>query len=119
MSKWMYVLKNVLCIVYGGISGYITPWFLLLAFNFTDGIQNNPEGEWFVPFGVLVLVMLLMIDVWLVLRITMSKSTSKRQKALGLFLYVIAKAGGILAEQLSLQLFIECMKWKFEHQWLL
>ena len=118
MNKWTYVLKTALYIVYGGISGYITPWFLLLAFNFTDGIQNNPEGEWFVPFGVLVLVMLLMIDVWLALRITMSKSTSKRQKALRLFLYVIAKAGGILAEQLGLRLFIECILWKLEHQWL-
>ncbi len=118
MNKWKLGLKTALYIVYSGISGFFTPSFLLVTFNFTDGIQNNPEGEWFVPFGIFMLFIMLVIDIWIILRIVMSQGMDKRQKALTLSLFIIAKVGFTMLNQLDLQLFIECFRWKLEHQWL-
>ncbi len=118
MCKWKPIVKYLLYLVYGGVSGFLTPTFLLFAFNFSDGIQHNPEDEMFIPFGIAALVVLLMIDVWIVLRTVLSQSIDKCHKAVVLCLFWLVKIGFVLLNQLDVQLFTECFLWKLEHQWL-
>ncbi len=118
MNKIKRLIMPLLYLVYSGISGFLTPTFLLMAFNFMDGIKNNPEDEMFIPLGIFALVAVLVIDVWIVLRIILCQSTDKCQKIVVLSLFAIIKIGFILMEQLGLRLFIECFTWKLENQWL-
>lgn len=118
MNKLKPILKAILCMVYGGISGFFTPTFLLMAFNFMDGIKENPEDEMFIPFGIGILLAFLIVDIVIIVKTMLSKSITKGGKALIIALFIIIKAGSVMANQLGLQLFIECFQWKLEYQWL-
>jgi len=53
------------------IIGFLTttnfPYILALALNRTHGNGNNPDGEMFVPFGIIFLLVLIIINVIAVL----------------------------------------------------
>ncbi len=118
MNKIKPVLKALLYMVYGGISGFLTPMFLLMAFNFMDGIKENPEDEMFIPFGILMLLAFLIVDIVIIVKTVLSKSMTRVGKALTIALFVVAKVGLMMANQLDVKLFAECFQWKLEHQWL-
>ncbi len=111
MNTLTFTLKTIAHIVYGGISGFVTPLLLLVSFNFMHGVANNPDGEALVPFGVFGLLVIALVDIWIVLRTVLSQSKTRTQKWLMLSLFVLAKLVGLsMVEQNGLLNFIEYFK---------
>lgn len=116
MSKLKLCLKNVLYILYGGLSAFYTPTFLLISFNLMHGIANNPDGEVLVPFGVIALLTILIIDIGIIVKTVISKSMTKLEKVLTISLFVMAKIGGsLMLEKNDWGFFLECFQWKLTH----
>ena len=107
-------LKAVLYAVYGGVSAFYTPTFFLLAFNFMHGAVNNPDGEVLVPFGIGVLLAILILDMVIVLKTFMSQSLTAIEKWGLLSLFLIVKFAGIfMMEHNDLLFFVKCILQKF------
>ena len=56
MQKLKIILRTILCVVYGWLSGVCVPAFIAIAFNLTKGVGNNPDGIMFIPLGILLLL---------------------------------------------------------------
>lgn len=111
MNTLKFALKTVVQIVYGGVSGFVTPLLLLVSFNFMHGVANNPDGETFVPFGIISLLVIALVDIGIILRTVLSQSKTRTQKWLTLSLFILAKLVGLsFVEQNGLLNFIEYFK---------
>ena len=116
MSKCKFCVKLLLYIIYGGSSAFYTPTFLLMSFNFMHGIANNPDGEVLVPFGVFVLLFILIIDILIIAKTIMSKNMTIFEKTITISLFVIAIiVGSLLLEKNDWNFFLECFQWKLAH----
>ncbi len=108
MNTVKCILKHVLYVVYGGVSGFLTPLLLLVSFNFMHGVAHNPDGEILVPFGVFSLLVIFIADIFVVLRTLLSKRKMRAQKVLILTLFLLAKTAGLaMVEDNGLRNFIE------------
>ena len=111
MNTLKFALKTTVRIVYGGISGFVTPLLLLVSFNFMHGVANNPDGETLVPFGILGLLVIALVDIGNVLRTVLSQSMTRAQKWIAFSLFLLAKLIGLsFVEQNGLLNFIEYFK---------
>lgn len=113
MCKLKNLLKILLCIVYGFFSAYYTAAFLNVAFNFTHGAANNPDGTLSIPIGIVILLAILMIDIVIIVKTLKSSNMSKLEKALTISLFVVVKTIGLMMDQNGWKNFIHCFKWKF------
>ena len=63
------VLVNILL---GFLDAFFLPLLLMMAFNRLKGPVNNPDGEMFVPFGWLFLLLIpivfIAVNIWLIWR---------------------------------------------------
>ncbi len=113
MHKLKIILKNLLYIVFAFFSAYYIPSILSVAFNFTHGTANNPDGEVFVPIGIIILLTILMIDILLIVKTIKSNNMTKHKKVLTISIFVIVKIIGLMVDQDGWKNFLYCLKWTF------
>lgn len=113
MHKLKTIVKNFLYTVYGFFSAYYTASFLSVAFNFTHGAANNPDGELSIPIGIVILLTIITIDILIIVKTIKSSSMKKFEKVLTISLFVIVKITGLIVDQDGWRNFIHCFKWKF------
>ena len=113
MHKLKNLLKNLVFTLYGFFSAVCTPGFMDLAFNFTHGIGNNPEGTMFIPIGIAILLAILTIDILIIVKTIKSASMTKFEKVLTISLFIIVKIIGLMVDQNGWRNFIHCFKLKF------
>ncbi len=92
-------LKYLVCLTYSFISAMYTAGFLNLAFHFSHGIANNPDGVVGIPIGVLALLAFIAIDIVIVVKIVKSKAMVKPEKILFLWLFLLEKFLGFMVDQ--------------------
>ena len=98
---------------YGFFSALYTPSFLSVAFNFTHGAANNPDGELSIPIDIVILLTILMIDILIIVKTIKLTSITKLEKTLIISFFVIVKIIGLMMDQNGWRNFIHCFKWKF------
>ncbi len=113
MRKLKIILKTLLFMVYGFFSGLSTPYLLMVAFNFTHGIANNPDGEVCIPIGIAILLTILIIDILIIVKTVRSRSLTKFEKVVIISLFVIVKFVGLMVLQDEWRDFIEYFRRKF------
>ena len=109
MHKLKVLLKNLLYALYGYFSACYTPVFLGLAFNFTDGVQNNPEGAMFIPVGIIILLAVLIIDVLIVVKTIRSDDMTKLEKTLTILAFAVIKIIGLTVDRDGWRNFLHCL----------
>ena len=113
MSKIRFFIKSLLLIVYGGFSSIYMPSFLNVVFNFTHGVANNPDGTISIPFGIIILLVILTIDILIILKTFKSNNMTKLEKAIIFLLFITIKFIGLTVDKNGWSNFIDCFKWKF------
>lgn len=113
MHKLKTILKYLLCMSYGVFSSIYTPSFLSVAFNFTHGAANNPDGELSIPIGIVILLTIITIDILIIVKTIKSSGMTKFEKVLTISLFVIVKIIGLIVDQDGWKNFMHCFKWKF------
>ena len=113
MHNFSIMLKHLLYVAYGFFSACYTPVLLSIVFNFTHGVGNNPEGTMFIPFGIVILLAILTIDILIIAKTIKSNSMTKFEKVRTISLFVIVKFIGLMVDQNGWRNFIHCFKWKF------
>lgn len=113
MKKVKFILKNLLFIAYGFFCAYLTPSLLNTAFNFTKGISNNPEGAIFVPFGIIMLVAILAIDILIIIKTIKSKNMTVAEKVITITIFIVAKVIGLTLDKNGWNNFVKCFKWRY------
>lgn len=115
----MNILKKtagyVFCGGYMFGSTYMFPMFLLIAFNWADGICINPDGEMFIPIGVLLSLAVLVLDFLLIRKIVVSKTAKCAEKILLLVTLVALAAVATVCATREWKLFFHCAAWHLEH----
>ena len=84
-----------------------------VAFNFTHGAANNPDGELSIPIGIVILLTIITIDILIIVKTIKSSNMKKFEKVLTISLFVIVKITGLIVDQDGCRNFIHCFKWKF------
>ena len=113
MHKLKTILKYLLYMAYGVFSGIYTPVIISLTFNFMKGVGNNPEGTMFIPFGIAILLAIMVIDIAIIVKTIKSNNMTRLEKVLAVSLFVIAKFIGLMVDQNGWRNVIHCFKWKF------
>ncbi len=113
MCKLKIILKTLLCMAHGFFSGLSTPYLLMVAFNFTHGIANNPDGQLSIPIGVAILLTILIIDILIIVKAVRSRSLTKFEKVVIISLFVIVKFVGLMWDQDGWRHFTEYFRRKF------
>ena len=99
MQKLKNVLKTILCVVYGCLSGVYTPVFIAIAFNITKGVGNNPDGIMFIPVGIVILLAILIIDVLIIVKTIKNNKMTRMEKVIIISLFALAKIAGLMVDQ--------------------
>ena len=115
MSKAKFFLKYLLLLVYAGLSSLYTPSNLNIAFNFSHGIANNPDGIISVPIGIAIILTILTIDVLIVVKTAKSKNISKLKKVFFILSFIIIKIICLTLDQNGWRNFIYCLEFKLTH----
>lgn len=110
MPIFKIILKNLLIAIYGFISGLYLPSILSVAFNYTHGPVNNPDGEIFIPVGILILLTILVIDVLVIIRTIKSEKMTKHEKIITILVFISAKFIGLTQDQEGWRNFIYSLK---------
>ena len=63
VKRALYYVVSIVCVFF---SFYLLPGFLLIAFNYGKGIQNNEDGIMFIPFGFILLGLTILMNILLV-----------------------------------------------------
>lgn len=113
MNKLKAVLTNLFFTVYSFFSGFFIPILLNITFNFTKGICNNPEGVIFIPFGIVALLAILVIDLLIIVKTVKSKNMTVIEKVITITLFAVAKVTGLALNQNEWKIFVQCFKWKY------
>lgn len=113
MHKLKTILKYFLYMAYGVFSGIYTPVIISLAFNFMKGVGNNPEGTMFIPFGIAILLAIMVIDIAIIVKTIKSNNMTRLEKVFTVSLFVIVKFIGLMVDQNGWRNVIHCFKWKF------
>lgn len=77
--------------IHSVISGFFTPWLLMLSFNLSKGPVNNPEGVMFIPVGIIVLLAFLAIDILIIVKTVKSNNLSRTEKLILISAFIILK----------------------------
>ena len=99
MQKLKIILRNILCVVYGWLSGVYVPVFIAIAFNVTKGVGNNPDGIMFIPLGILLLLAIFIIDILIIVKTVKSNKMTRTEKVINLSLFVLARIAGLMVDQ--------------------
>lgn len=99
MHRIKIILTKLLIAVYGFISGLYTPSILSIAFNYSHGAVNNSDGVMFIPFGIVSLLVVLIIDILLVTRTVKSNNMTKIEKIITISIFFSAKIIGLMGDQ--------------------
>ena len=113
MHKLKTILKYLLYMIYGIITGIYTPVIISLAFNFMHGVGNNPDGIMFIPFGIAIILAVIAIDITIIVKTIKSNEMTRFEKMLVISLFVISKFIGLMVDQDGWRNVIECFKYKF------
>lgn len=108
-------LRSLLILVYGYLASYYFSGFLNVAFNFSKGIANNPDGVITVPIGILIVLVILLVNVLLVRYIFKSTGMSKIEKWVNIVLFALATAIGTYLTLYSWNTFFSCLLWHLTH----
>ena len=95
-KKVKFIFQELAVIAKGGIAGFFTPTFLLISFNFMHGPVNYPDGEMFVPLGIITLIAIAAVDVLIIVKTAKSKNMTRAKKIVLIATLVCAKAIGSL-----------------------
>ena len=99
MQKLKIILRTILCVVYGWLSGVCVPAFIAIAFNLTKGVGNNPDGIMFIPLGILLLLAIFIIDILIIVKTVKSNKMTRTEKVITLSLFVLARIAGLMVDQ--------------------
>ena len=115
----MQNLKKAICylfsLVYGVLAAYWFPVALLIAFNFTKGIANNPDGEIAIPFGILLGLFLLAGAVIFCICIIRAKLLRNAEKWICLALFALSIMVGTFFVLYVWEEFFYCLTWHINH----
>lgn len=102
-------LYTIFSVIFGFTSTYFLPLFLLVAFNYTKGIQNNEDGILFIPVGFFLIALTLLIDILLARKaFKMNRDDSRKRKWIIAGMIVIVLAS-VVAAFSAWQSFFECL----------
>ena len=104
-----FVLIYLLMLVYGFFSSLYFPGFLSVALNFTHGVGNNPDGEMLMPFGIVVILLILIIDAFIIIKTIKSTDKTKKEKVLTILIFVSVVIIGLLIDQHGWRNIINCI----------
>ena len=95
-------------IVYTVFSSYLFPGFLLIAFNYGKGIQNNEDGILCIPLGFVLVGLTVLLEVVLVRKALKMQQASRLEKVLVcVVLIAVLILSAILTAQ-TWRLFFRC-----------
>lgn len=115
MKNVKTVLRSLLILVYGTLVACYFPAFLNMAFNFSKGIANNPDGVITAPIGALIVLGILLVDVLLIRHTIKSPGMSKKEKWVNIVLFMLATAIGTYLTLYSWNTFFSCFLWLLAH----
>ncbi len=97
------ILFYVTSALYLFVSTFLLPEWFIWAFNYSKGIANNQDGIIFIPFGFVMIVLTILIDVLIV------KKAIKinKQNALGVTIIIVGLMIIIVVPTV-----INCSSWK-------
>ena len=91
MVKVKNFFKIIACLAYTFLSSYVFPTLLIIAFNFSHGIANNPDGELLMPFGAVSILTILFIDFLIKRKTVISNDKTKAEKLFIILLFLFVK----------------------------
>ena len=115
MRAFKTILKYPLYLLYSFISGFFTPAMLIISFNYSHGIANNPDGTLLMPVGIAMVLSVLIIDLIIVFKTVKSNTISVLEKILVISLFVLVKILGMWLEPNGRRTFIECFLWNIRY----
>lgn len=93
--------------------GIYTPVIISIAFNFTHGAVNNPDGEIFILIGIIILLTVLTIDILIVAKTIKSGTMKRFVKVLIILLFILVRIIGLTVDKNGWRNVIYCFKLKF------
>lgn len=103
-----HILYYIVSAAYISSSTYFMPLFFLLAFNYGKGIQNNEDGIIFIPFGFLLIVLSVLIDVLLVRKALKMNRDHRRNKLLIATVLIVIFIVSFILNFSTWETFFEC-----------
>lgn len=107
------IWKYVIMALYFFFSGYSLPWLLTAAFNYSKGIANNPDGEGLMPFGIIGVLIIIIIDILIIRSHSRNIDNTKKEKIILLSLSFISIIIGILLPIEIWNNFFKCFAFYF------
>ncbi len=90
------ILKHIIRMLYFFFSSYSLPLFLTIAFNYTKGIANNPDGELLIPFGIIGVLIIIIIDILIIRSHLINVDNTKNERIIVLSLSFVSIIIGVL-----------------------
>ena len=90
------ILKHIITMLYFFFSSFSLPVLLTIAFNYTKGIANNPDGVLLIPFGIIGTLTVIVIDILIVRSYLTNVNNTKTKKNIILTLSFVLILTGIL-----------------------
>jgi len=81
---------------YGYLVFYIFPTLLLFAFNRTKGAVNNPDGELFIPFAWLLMILIPIIFFFVNKAIINKCYSNKKFFAISVVFFIVGATIGVI-----------------------
>ncbi len=105
----------VIGLVYGAFAAYWFPTMLLIAFNYTKGIANNPDGDFARPIGI-VLGLLLLVGLFIFGRsVIKTRLLRKTEKWICFSVFALSIIIGTVPVLYVWEEFFYCLTWYLNH----
>lgn len=106
---WKRILHYIAKAAYLFLSAYCKPIFLLTAFNYGKGIQNNEDGILFIPVGFVLIVVSVLLDVMVVRGELKRHKDSRRDQLFIVTVCIFIFAVSIILTFSAWETFFECL----------
>ena len=90
-------------------SSFLFHFFISVAFNYQKGFQNNPDGEKLIPFGIIIALLILLIDIIIFAIIVKSANKTTLQKTVFVITLFILIIAAVVLTFDGWKNFIECL----------
>lgn len=106
IKRLAYYIVSIACVVF---SSYLMPGFLLFAFNYGKGIQNNEDGIMFIPVGFILVGLTVFLNVIVVRKVLKMQQDSRHKKLLVVLVLLAIVIVSVIVTETTWALFFECL----------
>ena len=115
MAKVKKALYFAFALFFGGFAAYYYPAALIVAFNFTHGIANNPDGDIVRPLGVLFAFFLIVVAFFFCRQVIQTETLKKTGKWVCFSVLCFTAIVGTVLSLYAWKEFFYCISWHITH----